>query len=475
MEALFSRFDLVLGIPEIALAAFAVAIVMVGVFQRRASFGQMAGLLAFGFLIAGAASLLHGFAAPDRWTAFNGFFAHDREIAIVKALIYLASAATLAMSMRFLQAVERAQFEYVALIGFATLGMSVLASANSLLTVYLGVELLSLPSYVLAAFHRDSARGSEAGLKYFVLGAIASGLLLYGMSLIYGFSGALGFAEIAARASSGDVGITFGLVLMICGLAFKVSAAPFHMWTPDVYEGAPTPVTAFFAAAPKFAGMFIFARLMFEAFPSMIEGWRPIIAILAIASMAVGAFGALLQSNVKRLMAYSSIGNIGYGLIAIAAGPEAMGALIAYLAIYVTTTIGIFGGLLALRHQGAYLERIEDLSGLIGQRAGMAYGLGFLLFSVAGIPPFAGFWGKLLVFQAGVRADLVWLAVAGILLSVVAAFYYLRLIKVMVMDKAQARFDTPLGIPSWTLAIAALMVSVGYIPLLAPFLRLVGG
>jgi NADH-quinone oxidoreductase subunit N len=317
-------------------------------------------------------------------------------------------------------------------------------SANDLIALYVGLELQSLSLYVLAAFARDSARSSEAGLKYFVLGALSSGMLLYGASLVYGFTGSTGFAQIAeaVQPSGANLGLIFGLVFLMTGFAFKISAVPFHMWTPDVYEGAPTPVTAFFAAAPKLAAMALTVRVLVTAFPSVTVEWQQIVTFLAIASMALGSFAAIGQRNIKRLMAYSSIGHVGYALVGLAAGSaEGVEGVIVYLAIYLAMTLGTFACILAMRRKGRMVEDIDQLSGLSTTQPLMAFMLALLLFSLAGIPPLAGFFAKFYVFLAAIHAGLYALAVIGVLLSVVGAYYYLRIVKVMYFDAPAERFE----------------------------------
>jgi len=316
-------------------------------------------------------------------------------------------------------------------------------SANDLIAVYLGLELQSLALYVVAAFNRDSARSTEAGLKYFVLGALSSGMLLYGASLVYGFTGSTVFAEIAATlADDASLGLTFGLVFLIAGLAFKVSAVPFHMWTPDVYEGAPTPVTAFFAAAPKVAAMALFVRVMVDPFAPVAGDWQQIVTFIAIASMGLGAFAAIGQTNIKRLMAYSSIGHMGFVLVGLAAGNQAgVRGVVIYLVIYMAMTLGTFACILSMRRGGGMVEEIDDLSGLAKTNPVMAFMLGMLLFSLAGIPPLAGFFAKFYVFLAAMSAGLYALAVLGVLASVVAAYYYIRIVKVMYFDEPAGEFQ----------------------------------
>ena len=313
----------------------------------------------------------------------------------------------------------------------AVLGMFVMVSAQDLISLYVGVELQSLSAYVLAAWRRDDAHSSEAGLKYFVLSAISSGLLLFGSSFVYGFTGSVRFDAIAAAISegAGGVGLIFGVVLILCALGFKMSAAPFHMWTPDVYEGSPTPVTAFFAAAPKVAAVALMARVLYEPFAGLEDQWRQVVAALAAISMVWGSIGALLQTNLKRLMAYSSIANMGFVLMGLASGVEqGPVASLIYLALYLPANIGIFALIMAMRRDGVQAETIADLAGAAKKRPWMAAMLTMLLFSIAGIPPFAGFIGKLLVFTAAVDAGMVWLAVVGGIAAVIAAAYYLRVL-----------------------------------------------
>jgi NADH-quinone oxidoreductase subunit N len=345
--------------------------------------------------------------------------------------------------MSFTYFSERQQrFEYPVLILISTTGMMMLISAADLIALYLGLELMSLSLYVVAALDRDSTRSTEAGLKYFVLGALSSGMLLYGASLVYGFTGVVSFAEIAKAATHPGVGLVFGLVFLFAGFCFKVSVVPFHMWTPDVYEGAPTPITAFFAAAPKVAGMAMFVRTTIVAFPGVLTQWQQIVVFVAIASMALGSFAAIGQRNFKRLMAYSSIGHMGFALVGLAAGtPEGVQGVLVYMAIYVTMTLGTFACILAMRRDGVMVEDISDLAGLSRTKPGMALFLGLLLFSLAGIPPLAGFFAKFYVFLAAIKAGLFTLAVIGIVTSVVSAYYYLSIVKIMYFDEPARAFE----------------------------------
>ena len=367
---------------------------------------------------------------------FNGAFVSDPMSVYAKVAIYLASALAVVLGDGWTRRNGTARFEYPVLIVLAAVGMGMMASAGDLMSLYVGVELQSLALYVLAAFHRDNGRASEAGLKYFVLGALSSGLLLYGSSLIYGFTGSMRFDEIAAVAAGGaETGLIFGLVFLICGLAFKVSAAPFHMWTPDVYEGAPTPVVAFFATAPKFAAMVLFARAMSEGFGGAHDQWAQVLVIISLISFAVGAFGGLAQRDIQRLLAYSSIANIGYALLAITAGTQAgLQALLLFMTFYMIDTLGFFALLMALSRGGRPIRRIADLAGLRKDKPVTTIAITVLSLSVLGMPPFAGFWGKFYVFGAALQAGYWIVAALGLVASVVAAFYYLRIIKVMWFD-----------------------------------------
>jgi NADH-quinone oxidoreductase subunit N len=335
--------------------------------------------------------------------------------------------------------------------------MLMLISAADLIALYLGLELMSLALYVVAAINRDSVKSSEAGLKYFVLGALSSGMLLYGASLIYGFTGTVSFAGIAKAAGEGGIGLVFGLVFLYAGFCFKVSAVPFHMWTPDVYEGAPTPITAFFAAAPKVAGIAIFVRTTIVAFPEITSQWRQIVVFVAIASMALGAFAAIGQRNIKRLMAYSSIGHMGFALIGLAAGTaEGVQGVLVYMAIYVAMTLGTFACILAMRRDGTLVEEISDLAGLARTNPALAFFLAMLLFSLAGIPPLAGFFAKFYVFLAAIKANLFTLAVIGVLASVVGAYYYLAIIKTMYFDEPAKGFSPMAAELKAVLAVSGL-------------------
>jgi NADH-quinone oxidoreductase subunit N len=364
-------------------------------------------------------------------------------------------------------------FEYPVLMLLATLGMLMMVSASDLIALYLGLELQSLALYVIAAFKRDDVRSSEAGLKYFVLGALSSGMLLYGASLLYGVTGSTGYAAIAAAAKAPDmvanIGLTVGLVFVLVGLAFKIAAVPFHMWTPDVYQGAPTPVTAFFSGAPKVAAMALILRFTQSALPAVASEWQQIVIFLSIASMVLGAFAAIGQTNIKRLLAYSSIGHVGFALIGLAANnAEGTAGVLIYLAIYVAMTLGSFACVLSMRRKGGNVEEIAELSGLAKTDLTLASILGLLMFSLAGIPPLAGFWAKWYVFLPAIKAGLYPLAVIGVVSSVIGAYYYLRIVKVMFFDEAVEAFEPP---ESRTFAVMALSAAF----VLAFVLPFVGG
>jgi NADH-quinone oxidoreductase subunit N len=436
--------DLLTALPEIWLLLAAMALLMLGVFRGQDSLPMVAWLSVLALLVGVVLVLVAG-QEPGR--AFGGLFVLDGFAVYMKALVLIASAAAIALALGYLKREQIDRFEYPVLVLFATAGMLMMISANDLMALYLGLELQSLALYVLAAIQRDSVRSTEAGLKYFVLGALSSGMLLFGASIVYGFSGTTGFDGIATLLGGTEpqLGLIVGLVLVSAGLAFKVSAVPFHMWTPDVYEGAPTPVTALFAIAPKIAAMALFIRVMIGPFGDIAAQWTQIIIFVAIASMALGAFAAIAQTNIKRLMAYSSIGHMGYALVGLAAGSaDGVEAIIIYLSIYMVMNAGTFACILAMRRQGRMVERIDDLAGLGRNDPLMALGLAIFMFSMAGIPPLAGFFGKLYVFLAAIESGLYTLAVIGVLTSVVGAFYYLRIVKVMYFDEPAESFDRPL-------------------------------
>ena len=394
--------------------------------------------------------------------AFGGLYVEDSFSIFLKVLILGAGAASMLLALPYLAEAKTGRFEYPVLLMLATLGMCMMVSAGDMLSLYVGLELTSLASYVLAAFHRGESKSSEAGLKYFVLGALASGILLYGITLVYGFAGTTGFGairDVLAGQHERSFGVLLGLVLILSGLAFKISAVPFHMWTPDVYEGAPTPVAAFFSAAPKVAAMGLMVRVLVGAFGPMAVDWQQIVFFLAVASMFVGAAGAIGQTNIKRLLAYSSIANIGFALVGLAAASQlGIEALLFYITVYVAMTLGSFMVILQLRRaDGSPVELISDLSGLSKTSPGLALALTIFMFSLAGIPPLLGFWPKFAVFQAAVAAGLIPLAVIGFIASVVAAFYYLRLIKVMYFDEPGVAVSSEGGVTNGAMIAAAAL------------------
>ena len=407
----------------------------------------------------------------DETTAFSGHFVMDGFAGYMKLLVLIGLFASVALSLQFLKQENMARFEYPVLILFAGVGMMIMLSANSFLSLYVGLELQSLALYVLAAIRRDHVRASEAGLKYFVLGALASGMLLFGISLVYGYVGSIEFGTIAATladtASAGAKvapGALIGMVFIIVAIAFKISAVPFHMWTPDVYEGAPTSVTALFAIVPKVAAIGLLMRLLFDPFASLMPDWQQVIWVLSAASMGLGAFAGLVQNNIKRLIAYSSIGNVGFALVGLVAGTaDGAGAVILYMTLYMVMTAGLFGIVLMMRRDGQPAEKITDLSGLSKTAPVLAYAMAILMFSLSGIPPLAGFFGKLMVFQAAVAEGFYVLAVFGVLTSVVAAYYYLRIIKTMFFDEAMDPFDAEPAAVKKVVIVFSVAVLIGFV------------
>ncbi|MBX6320691.1 MAG: NADH-quinone oxidoreductase subunit NuoN [Rhodospirillaceae bacterium] len=450
-----------LALPEIVLIAAGLALLMLGVFRRDNPTRLVAWLSVAALTVAGVLVL----AGPaEGEAAFGGLFVVDRFAVFLKVLVLAGSALSIIMALDFVEREHMSRFEFPILMVFATLGMLMMLSANDLIALYIGLELQNLALYVVASFQRDSLRSTEAGLKYFVLSALSSGLLLYGASMIYGFVGSTGFVAIASAMSAAEpgpsIGVIIGLVFLAAGLAFKISAVPFHMWTPDVYEGAPTPVTAFFSVAPKVAALGLFIRVLVGPFGSQTAQWQQIVMFISVASMLLGAFAAINQTNFKRLMAYSSIGHIGYALIGLTPGtPLGVRSVLIYMAIYIFMNLGTFAVILCMRQRGRMVEGIYDLAGYSKTHPGMAAALAALMFSMAGIPPLAGFFAKLFVFQAAVNAGLFWLAVVGVVTSVVSAFYYLRIVKIMYFDEAKEAFDTPM---SWevraVLALSSLLI-----------------
>jgi NADH-quinone oxidoreductase subunit N len=457
-------------VPELVLSLSGLVLLLVAAWggDKSARLVSVLACVALGaafFLV--APSVCAGASGPDT-VAFLGQFKADAFAGLAKLMIFAAAGASLVVAPTFFGRVGAMRAEYPVLILFAALGMSIMVSASDLMTLYIGLEMNSLAAYILAAFLRDEERSAEAGLKYFVLGALASGILLFGMSLTYGFTGTTSFEGIrAALDGQLAIGALFGVIFVLAGLAFKISAVPFHMWTPDVYEGAPTPVTMFFATAPKVAAVALTARVALDAFGLQDDAWRQIVIFAALASIVVGALGAIGQANIKRLLAYSSINNVGFILIGLATGtPEGASAMLVYLAIYVAMTVGSFTAVLMMKAaDGAPLEGISDLAGLSRTSPWLALALAIQMFSLAGIPPLFGFWGKFVVFQAAVEANLVALAAIGIAASVIGAFYYIKIVKVMYFDEPA---NTIAGKSDWAhwalLGIAALATSpLGYL------------
>jgi NADH-quinone oxidoreductase subunit N len=439
MTEIFELPTLLPALPEIVLAIGAMLLLMVGAFRGERATNGIDGTAILLLIVTG---LIVVWVPGDKLVTFGGSFVVDGFARFLKLLALTGSAAAILMSFNFLAVEKKQKFEYSILILLSTVGMMMLISAADLIALYLGLELMSLALYVVAAIDRDSVRSTEAGLKYFVLGALSSGMLLYGASLIYGFTGTVSFAGIAKAANHASIGLVFGLVFLFAGFCFKISAVPFHMWTPDVYEGAPTPITAFFAAAPKVAGIAIFVRTTIVAFPGILTQWQQIVVFVAIASMALGAFAAIGQRNIKRLMAYSSIGHMGFALVGLAAGTqEGVQGVLIYMAIYLAMTLGMFACILSMRRDGRMVEDIADLAGLARTKPTMAFFLAMLLFSLAGIPPLAGFFAKFYVFLAAIKAGLFTLAVIGVVTSVVGAYYYLAIVKIMYFEEPAKGFE----------------------------------
>jgi NADH-quinone oxidoreductase subunit N len=430
--------------PELVVVTGAMALLMFGVFRPDTDrTGEVVGWLAIGVLAVAGVMIVR---EPGTASLFDGAFVVDGFTRFMKVLVLAGSAAALLLAFDEFKATHTMKFEFPVIVLLATGGMMAMISANDLISLYLGLELQSLALYVAAAFRRDDVRSGEAGLKYFVLGALSSGMLLYGASLLYGFTGATGFPAIASAAreasAAQNFGLTLGLVFLLVGLAFKVSAVPFHMWTPDVYEGAPTPVTAFFAAAPKVAAMALLTRAMLGAFPGIAAQWQQVVTFMAIASMGLGAFAAIGQSNIKRLMAYSSIANVGFALVPLVANsPEGVQGVLLYMAIYLAMTLGAFACILAMRRRSGSVEGIDELAGLAHTNLAMAFVLAMMMFSLAGIPPLAGFFAKFYAFMPAIKAGFYSLAVIGVLASVVGAYYYLRIVKVMFFDEPTPAFE----------------------------------
>ena len=432
----FNLLDLSLLTPELIVAGGALFLLLYGAFRGTRATGGVT-LLSILVMAFAAYQLSTDFGMAPQY-GYSNMIVVDSFSQFVKFLMLIASCLVLGMSFDWLAIEQHKKFEYPILVLLSTLGMMVMVSANDLIMLYVGLELSSLALYVLASFDRDNATSSEAGIKYFVLGALASGIMLFGASLVYGFTGSTNFSTLSELFTLSYVayGAIVGMVMLVVGLSFKISAVPFHMWTPDVYQGAPTPVTMLFATAPKLAALAVFIRLLMQPFANLLPDWQMILAIIAVASMLVGAFGALTQTNIKRLLAYGSIGHIGYTLVGVAAGTtEGIKAVLVYNALYLFMSIGTFGFVLFMRRAGQQVEEIKDLAGLSRTHPRAAFFMMLMMFSMAGIPPLAGFYGKMFVFMSAIQAELYTLAVVGVLTSVIAAFYYLKIIKVMYFDE----------------------------------------
>ena len=435
-----SDFSTVL--PEVFLSLYAMLALVVFVYSGKDKHAALSIWLTSGVFLL-LAAIIGLSSAPDT-TSFNGMFVDDNFARFAKVVILLSAATVLVMGQDYAAKHDMLKFEYPLLVALSVVGMMVMVSAGSLLTLYMGLELQSLALYVIAAFRRDSAKSTEAGLKYFVLGALSSGLLLYGASLVYGFAGTVEFAGIMQATQGGDLsmGLLLGLVFVISGMAFKVSAAPFHMWAPDVYEGAPTPVTAFFATAPKMAAMGLFARVVHDAFGGVIGEWQQVVAVLSVVSMFLGAVAAIGQGDIKRLMAYSSIAHMGFALMGLASGTAfGVQAMMVYMAIYVTMNIGMFAFILTMERDGRPVSDIASLHMYSKKEPLKALCVAALMFSMAGVPPFVGFFGKFYVLRAAYEANMAWLAVAGVVASVIGAFYYIRIVYFMYFSEAGEPLD----------------------------------
>ena len=458
--------DITPALPELFLVCAALALLMLGVFRGDRSVREVSWLAVAALLVALLIAWSHG--GGSRQITFNGMFITDGFGLFMKVLVLIGSAVSIIMSMGYNEREGIARPEFPVLILLATTGMMMMISAHDLIALYLGLELQSLALYVVAAFRRDNAKSTEAGLKYFVLGALSSGMMLYGCSMVYGFAGTTNFGTLAQTLhGTASIGLLVGIVFVSVGIAFKVSAVPFHMWTPDVYEGAPTPVTAFFAVAPKIAAISLFVRVMVEAFGGLAHEWQQIIQFISMASMILGSFAAINQQNIKRLMAYSSIGHIGYALIGLAAGNEnGIRGILIYMAIYLFMNVGTFAVILCMRRDGKMVERIDDLAGLSRTQPATALAMAIFMFSMAGIPPLAGFFSKLYVFLAAINAGLVTLAIIGVLTSVVGAYYYLRIVKLMYFDEPTGAFDRPVGVEMKAVLFvtAVAMLFLGILP-----------
>ena len=460
-------------LPELFLAIAGMALLIAGVFRGNESTRFISWGTVGAFVIAVLIMLGQNLEGTP---ILNDMFVQDEFTFFMKLLVMGGIIACLSLSVQYLHQDHIIRFEYPILVLFAGIGMLIMISANDMMSLYVGLELQSLSLYVLAAIKRDHVKSAEAGMKYFVLGAISSGMLLFGISLIYGFTGTTNFDLIGMTlANEITLGAVLGLVFILAGLAFKISAVPFHMWTPDVYEGAPTSVTALFAIVPKVAALALIIRLLFIPFAALQDQWFEMMWFLCFLSMAVGAFAALRQDNIKRLMAYSSIGNMGYALIGIVAGGEVgISSVLIYLALYMVMTAGVFGIILCMRLEGVGVESISDLAGLSRNNPWLAYPLAILMFSMSGIPPMAGFFGKFMIFQAAVHSGLYVLAVFGVLTSVVAAYYYLRIIKVMFFDEPAEQFDAAIEFPRKVVIGLSVFIVLGFIINPSPLVETAG-
>lgn len=433
--------DLLLIIPQIFLLFSAIILLMLGSFTKKNSAKIV---VYFSVLTLFLVTFLEILMPWDIHVIFNNSLVENGFSRFVKSIIFMSSAFVIILSSKWLIRYDEKAFEYPILILFSSLGMSLMISANDLITLYLAIELQSLPLYVMAAFKRDSVESGEAGIKYFVLGALSSSLFLFGSSLIYGFTGSIEFSEISRSIDILNInsGIVVGIVFILSGLIFKISAVPFHMWTPDVYEGSATPITAFFATAPKMAAMCMLVNILYGPFSGAFESWQQIIIFVSIASMSLGSFVAIRQTNIKRLLAYSSIAHMGFALIGLISPLSQLGvqALLIYMLIYIVTNLGVFACIISLeKNEGETISNTDDLSGLSKKYPFISFSMAMLMFSFAGIPPLAGFFGKYLIFRSAIENGLIEIAVFGLIISVVAAFYYIRIIKIMYFDESNIK------------------------------------
>jgi len=447
-------------LPEVVLALFAMGALMFGVYTSKDKVAPLISWATAGLFL--ALALWIGVGGEGERSAFGGMFIDDPFARFAKVMILVSAAAVLIMSQDYMIRRDLLRFEYPILLALAVVGMMMMVSAGDLMALYLGLELQSLALYVVAAIRRDSVKSSEAGLKYFVLGALSSGILLYGASLTYGYAGTTLFSGILSTLEEGaPLGLLFGLVFMLAGLAFKISAAPFHMWTPDVYEGAPTPVTAFFATAPKVAAMALVARLTWDAFGTIPGDWSQVLAAFAVISMFLGAVAAIGQRDIKRLMAYSSIAHMGYALVGLAAGTaEGVQAMLVYMAIYVTMNVGTFAFILSMEKDGRPVTSIDSLNSFAKKEPLKALAMLVLMFSLAGVPPMVGFFGKFYVLKAAVDANMAWLALAGAVASVIGAFYYLRIVFFMYFGKESDGMESRMAPAQWAMLVAVAVIMV---------------